>query len=432
METKKIIFLKIISLYLILFILLICSNNLLSIKIPSQATLRVELNIALQGNADNVILNLYAYPPNFTLLSDSEFIEWTKVNDSIQVQFNHVESKNLKLISTLNQKLKIYKLSKAAWPSLDQTLSVYLNKNEKIDINQEIQQLALALIDEDPLKTAYQIAEWIRKNVKYDLQLANQVMPASWVLKNKRGVCSEYSILFIALCRSINLPARYVSGLAYSDGKFEEHAWAEVAIKNGSNLVWIPFDITFKQYGWLDPYHVKLRVGEPDTSSLAINYQGLLSSSFSVKAFLLKETYQPLELASLQLKPYLDEVASGSYLPLIVEARNLQPYYLFLPVFLTRAPSTVQDNEKILMLEPYSSKETSFLLYLPFMPECSFGCVSNLQVESYFAPNATKSIKIAPMFTSLSRDQAELLSKVETTDLKKHLCSINQLSLIHI
>jgi transglutaminase-like putative cysteine protease len=71
---------------------------------------------------------------------------------------------------------------------------------------------------------------------------------ASDVLSAGRGDCTEHTALFVALARSLGIPARPVHGLvfaSYGDGvpALYWHAWAEV--RAGGE--WIPLDPTFGQ-----------------------------------------------------------------------------------------------------------------------------------------------------------------------------------------
>lgn len=74
---------------------------------------------------------------------------------------------------------------------------------------------------------------------------------AATVLRQGHGSCSEYSFLFIALCRAAGIPARYEAGghlrvsIPYEDRVF--HRWQQVYFPNYG---WIPIDCTWddKQY----------------------------------------------------------------------------------------------------------------------------------------------------------------------------------------
>jgi transglutaminase-like putative cysteine protease len=89
------------------------------------------------------------------------------------------------------------------------------------------------------------------------------------VLAAGKGDCTEHSVLFVALARSLGIPARGVHGLVYArydDGKdaLYWHAWAEV--RSGGE--WIAVDPTFGQ-PVADATHISLGTGtQVDTVGL--------------------------------------------------------------------------------------------------------------------------------------------------------------------
>jgi transglutaminase-like putative cysteine protease len=56
---------------------------------------------------------------------------------------------------------------------------------------------------------------------------------------NQLGDCTEYTDLFVALCRAGGLPARHVTGYITSRGDTPKHSWAEVYTRRHG---WVPFD----------------------------------------------------------------------------------------------------------------------------------------------------------------------------------------------
>jgi len=80
-----------------------------------------------------------------------------------------------------------------------------------------------------------------------------------------KGVCQDQAHVYIAACRSLGIPARYVSGYFYAEDAPElaSHAWVDVC----TDLVtrrWLSIDVT---HGCpMDQRHVRLAVG-PDYSS---------------------------------------------------------------------------------------------------------------------------------------------------------------------
>lgn len=81
------------------------------------------------------------------------------------------------------------------------------------------------------------------------------------VLRTKVGDCNEHTALFVALARSIGIPARINVGLAYVRGAFYYHAWPEVYIDEGGGRgLWLPVDPTFNQFP-ADATHIRLARG---------------------------------------------------------------------------------------------------------------------------------------------------------------------------
>ncbi len=89
---------------------------------------------------------------------------------------------------------------------------------------------------------ALAIYNYVAKNIRYDVEKFNTDAfeyddSALKTLKEKSGVCQDYSFLAIALLRSIDMEARFVEGIA--DGN--RHAWVEVKV-NGD---WLTMDPTW-------------------------------------------------------------------------------------------------------------------------------------------------------------------------------------------
>lgn len=75
----------------------------------------------------------------------------------------------------------------------------------------------------------------ISSSLKFDNQLAQRIYNGEVncansddALKSKEGTCSECTNIFLALMRSRNIPARFVSGMVFNQGNMTFHAWAEV------------------------------------------------------------------------------------------------------------------------------------------------------------------------------------------------------------
>jgi len=122
----------------------------------------------------------------------------------------------------------------------------YLIDDEKYQINSIVIQETIKQIVGNE-KNPY----WIMRNIhQYLIGHLHYLMDGAWdtaptVITNKHGSCSEYSFVFIALCKAAGLPTRYVGStwdrkeLAYMDDVY--HRWVEVYLPNYG---WIPTDPT--------------------------------------------------------------------------------------------------------------------------------------------------------------------------------------------
>lgn len=81
------------------------------------------------------------------------------------------------------------------------------------------------------------------------------------VLRTKVGDCNEHTALFVALARSLGIPARINVGVVYVHGAFYYHAWPEVYLDEGKNRgMWLPVDPTLNQFP-ADATHLRLARG---------------------------------------------------------------------------------------------------------------------------------------------------------------------------
>jgi transglutaminase-like putative cysteine protease len=84
------------------------------------------------------------------------------------------------------------------------------------------------------------------------------------VLRTRVGDCNEHTVLFVAMARSLGIPARINVGVAYVRGAFYYHAWPEVYLDEGQGRgLWLPVDPTFNQFP-ADATHIRLARGGLD------------------------------------------------------------------------------------------------------------------------------------------------------------------------
>jgi transglutaminase-like putative cysteine protease/Flp pilus assembly protein TadD len=116
--------------------------------------------------------------------------------------------------------------------------------------NEQVKKQAkeIAGTDRDAWNVARKLANWTYKNLEWK-HVANA--DAAQTLATREADCSEFSALFVAMARSLGLPARMVSGLAYGGNSFGGHAWVEVWIGK-----WIELDPTWGT-DYVDATHIR-------------------------------------------------------------------------------------------------------------------------------------------------------------------------------
>ena len=128
---------------------------------------------------------------------------------------------------------------------------------EGIKSNEQIDEFAKKLVvndNSDKLK-AKRIYNWIGSNISYDHDKANKVLNNNFDIKSgaiqtyidKKGICFDYSCLYVAMCRANGLKVRLVTGEGFNGVSWVSHAWNEVYIESEDK--WISVDSTFYKGG---------------------------------------------------------------------------------------------------------------------------------------------------------------------------------------
>ncbi len=97
--------------------------------------------------------------------------------------------------------------------------------------------------DEGGLAALHAMMWGLHETVAYHPGYTDAESTAAEALRHGFGVCQDHAHLFIACCRVLGLPARYVSGYLLFDGddkgSVASHAWAEAFV---AGLGWVSFD----------------------------------------------------------------------------------------------------------------------------------------------------------------------------------------------
>lgn len=244
---------------------------------------------------------LSGYVKNFTAVGNYTYKE-IDGNRIIHWYFNESGNKNIKLGIECKVKTSPFLVDLDPSKSISiENISLDLKnrycKDQSIEnktliqpSDYEIRGIASSLKNSDnAFDVAMNIFKWLKKNMTYAYH-SNQTLPqsAKETLYLKSGDCDDLSILYISLCRSVDIPSRLVKGYIIEkvNGKYIAipHAWAEVYVGFGKDG-WIPVECAgtskdveieiHQNFGVEDASHLRIYVDNGTDESLTISNRGV-------------------------------------------------------------------------------------------------------------------------------------------------------------
>ncbi len=257
-------------------------------------------------------------------------------------------------------------------------LHLYLEETENIDFsNQNViaQANELAQGKDDLYEVVFSLASWVDQNIDYDLNTltAKSSQSSSWVLQNKEGVCDEMTSLFIAMSRSLGIPARFVTGVSYTNSElftepWQAHGWAEVYFPEYG---WVSFDPTFGEFGYVDVTHIKLKESV-DATSASTFYEWKarevdleteeLDFTVQIKSF----GQQARDQVSLESETSAELVDFGSFNLIKATVNNVEDYYVASAVSLAVPPEIeiLDEKRQSILLSPSEQREIYWVVHV--------------------------------------------------------------------
>lgn len=286
-------------------------------------------------------------------------------------------------------------------------LTPYLRSEEIIRITPEIQEKAEEIIgtETDAVQAIFNVGRWVKDNIEYDLNsvTADASQPSDWVLEQRYGVCDELTSLFIAMLRSQGIPARFVSGVAYTnletlDTNWGPHGWAEVWIPGYG---WVPYDVTYGQYGAVDATHIAF-VRSTDAQNNAVEYS-MTSRGGDFQPGPLERDIQiagrqgsVADKIEISAKPAIENIGFGGANRIDVTVTNTENHYVATELFLARTTQVhTEDYSKSLLLGP---QETRSVHWLVTVDELQEGYVYTFPMLVY----TNKNHNVSTLFTASS------------------------------
>ncbi len=163
---------------------------------------------------------------------------------------------------------------------------------------------------------------WLKQNIAYQIHPDERVVRSAAVtLSKKQGDCDDISFLYISLCRTLDIPARFIRGYLISKGMngsliATPHAWAEVFVGQPGILNgWIPIECACctpslqtdinQNFGVESAYHLRLFTDDGSNASLESSLSGISyithepNIRISLEPFANVSNYQELESKKL-------------------------------------------------------------------------------------------------------------------------------------
>lgn len=270
--------------YVFIFLLLLsCVSASVFTADSIDAQIDVSSKLETKGHISTLTADILFFPiPDKSLLIKSLDTDGNELPNRLSFRWNNPSGVlDFGYSAVINNKnLHNRVKSKILFPNNFGGMDKFVRPSPNIDSDHpQIKLLSEEFSNDDMFILVGEVARWVNSNVQYNLSTltADVSRPASWVLQNRKGVCDEITSLFIAVLRSLGIPARFVSGVAFTNSPnfptgWGAHGWAEVYFPG---VGWIPYDPTFGQLGWVDPGHIKLKESlDPQESTVVVEWTG--------------------------------------------------------------------------------------------------------------------------------------------------------------
>lgn len=162
---------------------------------------------------------------------------------------------------------------------LDDMMAPFVGDSRYVDVSPEAWRLGIDIRDgrEDVFETAEAVMHHIFREWKYVPNTTSAATHMNEVMAARQGVCQDFTHVMIGVCRSLGIPARYVSGYLYNGpeanlrGAEASHAWCEVYVPGRG---WFGLDPTNDTRA--DERHVKIATGRDyqDAAPVSGFFQG--------------------------------------------------------------------------------------------------------------------------------------------------------------
>ena len=118
-------------------------------------------------------------------------------------------------------------------------LWLYLRDTPLTKPGRLVRELARTAEGETELARMHALMATLHQAVDYKAGETATDTTAERALEKGSGVCQDHAHIFCAVCRTLGIPARYVSGYLFHEAHASSHAWADAFVEH---LGWVSFD----------------------------------------------------------------------------------------------------------------------------------------------------------------------------------------------
>ena len=212
---------------------------------------QIWIPIAQSNNFQDITIN------NITTPTKEQFLEDQFGNKILYLELDNTHSNK-----KINIAYSVERIEKKPYQASEsENLDKYLTENMLIPVGEDFREKAFIILDDkrndNTLVQARALYDYIIDSVSYIKDGYYGRGDAVYACDAKSGNCSEFHSYFIALARSINIPARFAIGAAIPSSRDEGgidgyHCWAEFY----ADGKWWPVDISeANKYSALATYY---------------------------------------------------------------------------------------------------------------------------------------------------------------------------------
>ena len=211
------------------------------------------------------------------LSSGSEPSEFEKVDDEYGNRYAQFEFHDVgpgqSVVASLTYQVRVNELTYDLPDCTGEVPDFFLEPDTYVECDsEEVQALAdeLAQDQANPCLTLEALYDYVREHITYT-RYETADHGAAWALQHRSGDCTEFADALLALSRAAGIPARFLEGVTYREGRSADlgqtkHDWLEAYLPDQG---WVPLDPTWGRFrnkrdayfARISPDHIVVTVG---------------------------------------------------------------------------------------------------------------------------------------------------------------------------